>query len=187
MPSLRDEFPALALTVSFAPPRQRQYLADLLHLWLEINRARLAAESIIAATRLTWWRDALETGKDDGVPLASSLVASGCDLAPVIKMLNHIIGMVLEGSDSEKRVCHDVGFMLAIMVNNGHGGEDIAKILLNLRSAMKGEALIPHPFNPAIPTSFKLMGWLAGRPASLDYPDADPLLPLKMILQAWRL
>lgn len=190
--SLRDEFPALALTVGFASPAERDHLADLLLLWLEINRARNAAESMIAAARITWWREALDNNRAEGVPLAERILASGRDLSSVSIMLARVVGITLDAaSTADNDICYAMGDMLASMVNRGKGASEIAQALMTLRSAMGGEDITPDRqtavFTAKIPTPFKLMAWLSGRPQSLNYPESDPLLPLKMMVRAFRL
>lgn len=190
--SLRDEFPALALTVGFASPAERDRLADLLLLWLEINRARNAAESVIAAARITWWREALDNNRAEGVPLAERILASGRDLSSVSIMLARVVGITLDAaSTADNDICYAMGDMLASMVNRGKGASEIAQALMTLRSAMGGEDITPDRqtavFTAKIPTPFKLMAWLSGRPQSLNYPESDPLLPLKMMVRAFRL
>ena len=191
--SLRDEFPALALTVGFAAPQQREHLADLLLIWLEINRARGAAESMIAAARITWWREAIDNARPEGVPLAERLLSSGRDLTSLSTMLDQIVNITLHADpNSEHAICHAMGDMLAVMVNKSSGGSDIAHALLALQTSMSGGNTISpdlvKTINQAqIHISFKLMVWLANRPRSLSYPEVDPLLPLKMMCRAFRL
>ncbi len=194
--TLRADFPALALVTSVMPPRDRTYLADLLLLWLEVNRARNAAESMIAAARITWWREALDNKKSEGVPLAERLLAhhlaADRDIAPITSMLEHIVGITLNAADSaDHQTCHAMGDMLAATLHNGNGGGDIAHALLALRGAMGGitldDGLAATLFAADMPTPFKLMAWLAQDPTRLNYPDAHPLLPLKLMVKAFRL
>ena len=198
--SLRDEFPALALTLGFAPPQRRAHWADLLLLWLEVNRARNAAESMIAAARITWWREALDNQKPEGVPLAERLLSSGADISAISTMLNNVVGITLNaGPDSESQICHAMGEMLSTLVveddkksaNQRATDHDYAHTLLAFRAAMGGDALTGETAQTLmaapLPTSFKLMLWLAEKPERLNYPEAQTLLPLKMLFHAIRL
>ena len=138
--TLRQEFPALALVTGFANPKMREQLADLLLLWLEINRARNAAESMIAAARITWWREALDEGKPEAVPLAERLIATYPDVTPITAMLQDVVNITLNGGD-DHQICHVMGDLWAKILNHGQGGDDCAHILLAFRGAMSGNAL----------------------------------------------
>jgi hypothetical protein len=188
--TLREDFPALALTVGFAPPHDRELMADLLLLWMEINRARNAAENMIAAARISWWRDALDKNRPEGVPLAERLIKAIPEPTPVTDMFEKVIGITLDQGD-DHLVCHAVGDMMAIILNKGEGGDDIAHTLLAFRRAMAGKSLdgdiakvlIAAP----LPVPIKLIAWLAQAPERLNYPEGQPLLPLKMMIRAFRL
>ena len=188
--TLRQEFPALALVTGFANPKMREQLADLLLLWLEINRARNAAESMIAAARITWWREALDEGKPESVPLAERLIATYPDITPITAMLQQVVNITLNGGD-DHQICHVMGDLWAKIFNNGQGGDDCAHILLAFRSAMSGNALdsdlAASLMAKPIPQPIKLIAWLAQDPKRLSYPEAQPLLPFKMMLRAIRL
>jgi hypothetical protein len=188
--TLREDFPALGLVLGFVRPRERELMADLLLLWMEINRARNADESMIAAVRLTWWRDALKGRQAEGVPLAERLIRKFPHPVPVTDMLDKIITITLDqGTDS--RVCHTVGDFMATVLNRGEAGGDIAHILLAFRGAMAGKALDTKKARPLmaakLPVPFKLMAWLALKPERLAYPESQSLLPLKMLIKAVRL
>ena len=188
--TLRQDFPALALVIGFARPDAREQLADLLLLWLEMNRARQAAESMIAAARITWWREALDNKKPESVPLAERLLAHYQDISPITATLQQVVNITLNGGD-DHQICHAIGDMLAKVLNNGQGGDDCAHILLAFRQAMTGQAL-DHVISKdlqhkPVPQPLKLMAWLAEDPKRLNYPETGPLLPLKMLFRAIRL
>lgn len=188
--TLRQEFPALALVTGFATPKTREVLADLFLLWLEINRARQAAESMIAAARITWWREALENKKPESVPLAERLIAAHLDISPITNTLQNVVNITLNGGD-DHQICHALGDMLSALLNNNKGGDDCAHILLAFRQAMTGHALEAELaktlMQKDIPQPLKLMAYLAQDPKNLSYPEASPLLPLKLMWQAIRL
>lgn len=73
-PALRDADRDLALALLFAQGRSREILADRLNLALECEVAiRAASEPMLAAIRLQWWVEAIETGRHEQVPLMQRL------------------------------------------------------------------------------------------------------------------
>lgn len=75
-PALRDADRDLAFCLLFAPASKRDLLADRLLLALETEAAiRVASEPILAAIRIQWWCDALDTGRHENVPLMLRLLA----------------------------------------------------------------------------------------------------------------
>lgn len=73
-PALRDRDRDLALALLFAPAHSRDILADRLNLALECEAAmRVASEPMLAAIRLQWWVEAIETGRHEQVPLMMRL------------------------------------------------------------------------------------------------------------------
>ncbi|MEX0502491.1 hypothetical protein AB3X55_02720 [Alphaproteobacteria bacterium LSUCC0719] len=74
--ALHNQDRSLALCLLFAPAKTRPLLADRLSLALEAELAiRVTSEPMLAAIRLQWWSDALETGRHENVPLAERLLA----------------------------------------------------------------------------------------------------------------
>ena len=74
---LRSSARALALTLLFDAPAERDLISDVLLLGLELEKIRdIASEPMIAMIRLQWWRDLLETGAlpEGAPPLASRLI-----------------------------------------------------------------------------------------------------------------
>ena len=101
--SLRRELPALGLTAGFAAPKIRPLYADLMLLWLEVNRARAANENLIAAARLTWWRDAIAENKPEGVPLAVRLLEyKSLDQSQLTTRLTNLIDVTINSSPEAK-------------------------------------------------------------------------------------
>ena len=94
--NLRDEFPALGLTLGFAKPAERSLYADLLLLWLELNRARSSSETLVAAARMTWWRDAIENQNQRAfLWQCDCLITRTIDQKRLADHLTNIIGLTL--------------------------------------------------------------------------------------------
>ena len=75
-PSLREADRELALALLFSPAKNRDILADRLNLALECESAiHIASEPMLAAIRLQWWVEAIETGRHEQVPLMLRLSA----------------------------------------------------------------------------------------------------------------
>lgn len=73
-PALREADRDLALALLFAPRRTRDLFADRLCLALECEAAiRVASEPMLAAIRLQWWVEAIESGRHEQVPLMQRL------------------------------------------------------------------------------------------------------------------
>ncbi|MCE2517357.1 MAG: hypothetical protein J4F41_05850 [Alphaproteobacteria bacterium] len=181
--ALRYEFPALGLTLGFAPARERGLLADILLFWLEMNRARAASESLIAAARITWWKDAFASGTTGNVPLAERLLEQA-RIAPQVlaELAGDMAGLTLDGAP-DGVVMH----RFAPVITGVFGGDadDLAHILLAFKAAMAGQAtdLPPQssPQSSSLPMPFRMMGWMAKDPHWLNYPDEQPMLALAMI------
>lgn len=72
---LRETDRDLAFCLLFAPASRRDMLADRLLLAHEAESAiRVTSELMLAAIRLQWWDDALETGRHENVPLTMRLL-----------------------------------------------------------------------------------------------------------------
>ena len=75
-PSLREADRELALALLISPAKKRDILADRLNLALECESAiHIASEPMLAAIRLQWWVEAIETGRHEQVPLMLRLSA----------------------------------------------------------------------------------------------------------------
>jgi len=84
----------LAFCLLFAPASRRDMLADRLLLAHETESAiRVTSEPMLAAIRMQWWDDALETRRHENVPL-------------MIRLLSHI--------DSDRLAVEDLKAQLAL-------------------------------------------------------------------------
>ena len=178
--ALRAERPALAMAASFAPPRDRELVAALLLLWMELLRAGQASEPLLAATRMAWWRDALRERAAEGVPLAESLVALGM----ADQLADAIDAMVAETMQSDRPVPPHAAVAGILAPAIGVEAEAAASLLGQLAGAFGGRAAEPARIaHPAL----ALVQWCCRKPARLDYPDRRPLLALEMLWASIRL
>lgn len=179
---LRQEFPALGMVLGFIPSTQRAPVADIMLLWLELRRATQASEAIVAATRIAWWRDALEHGDGKGVPLAENLIAAH-DSAQLTKMLGQLVEATLTEGPAQAHH-HTAATLLAQATQQDE--TELAAALIRLDAILDGEmagnpgAAIPHPL-PA------LIHWLCDQPTRLAYPERHPMLAFSMLLAAIKL
>ena len=178
--NLRQEVPALGLTVGFSSPADRDVIADGLLLWVEVRRACLTQENLVAATRLTWWRDALSDQRGHGVPLAERLILhKNCDA--LAKGLDAKMMSVLHGEPNHKEPWSDVIGQWYVQNGIGHDPTVNASILDNLDEAFVGKA------NDRLSSgqiSLDLISWCCSKPSRLNYPDQHPLLALQMMIAA---
>jgi hypothetical protein len=182
--ALRHEFPALGLTLGFAPKAERQAIADIMLLWLEFNRARSASENLIAAARITWWRDALTKKSSEGVPLAERLIGQTIIPVEVLASLAKDMAEMTLNQSSDDAVMR----RFAQPVADAFGGDadELGDILLALKMAMVGQAaVLPLPLSD-LPLPFRLMAWLCRDTWRLKYPDEKPWLALAMIWAKFR-
>jgi len=182
--ALRHEFPALALTTGFASRKDREFLADMLLLWLEYRRATRTSENLVAATRLTWWREAFESGNTGNVPLAERIMDwshHNLDLAVLINTTEKLINAVLDGSDE----CF-IHLKFAEFIENGLKLEGealpISQVLTGLADVMDGKDVVISAETRFTPMA--LITWLCRDPSRLDYPAQHPMLALRMLLAA---
>lgn len=189
--SLRQELPALGLTAGFAAPHIRPLYADLMLLWLEVNRARAANENLIAAARLTWWRDAIAENKPEGVPLATRLLENeSLDQSQVTAGLTDLIDVTIHSNPEAKieaeNQCH---LIYGKILTSALGGDALAagQLLIRLKASLAGK---PHDNEydiQSLPKVLRLVDWLTQDPMRLHYPEAKPMLALSMIFVAIRL
>lgn len=188
--SLRQEFPALGLTAGFADPKSRAVYADLMLLWLEINRARSSQESLIAAARLTWWRDAIADQKPEGVPLAIRLLANqNLDHSKLSATLTECISHTLNGA-GEDHIHLSFGDILSATM--GGDAKAAGQVMMRLKASLSGynTETSADEIGAAIktlPKPLRLIDWLADDPRRLHYPETKPMLALSMVFAAIRL
>lgn len=189
--SLRQELPALGLTAGFAAPKIRSLYADLMLLWLEVNRARAANENLIAAARLTWWRDAIAENKPEGVPLAMRLLENeSLDQSQVTTRLTELIDATIHSSPEAKieaeNQCH---LIYGHILSSALGGDALAagQVLIRLKASLAGNPSDVEYDVQSLPKVLRLVDWLAQDPMRLHYPEAKPMLALSMIFAAIRL
>ena len=186
--SLRQELPALGLTAGFAAPEIRAVYADLMLLWLEVNRARAANENLIAAARLTWWRDAIDQNQPEGVPLATRLLDHQIDHQALVAELTHLIDHTLhsDGGASQDDQCHLIyGRILASAL--GGEAEAAGQVLISLKASLAGKPRDLNIQTQSLPKVLRLVHWLAEDPARLHYPEAKPMLALTMVFAAFKI
>ena len=189
--SLRQELPALGLTAGFATPQIRPVYADLMLLWLEVNRARAANENLIAAARLTWWRDVIAENKPEGVPLAMRLLEyKSLDQSQLTAGLTNLIDVTINSSPEAKieaeNQCHLIyGKILSAIL----GGDALSagQVLINLKASLAGKPSDIEYDVQSLPKVLRLVDWLTQDPMRLHYPEAKPMLALSMIFAAIRL
>jgi len=182
--ALRHEFPALALVTGFAARADRPFLADMLLLWLEYRRASLGAENLIAAARLTWWRDTFTSKKTENVPLAERIIAwseTRVDLPGLVEATDRIIANVLDGENNT--LLHGE-FALLLEKGLGLNDESLAtqEVLASFAKAMDGGQAELTIIPDYIPLA--LMAWLCERPSRLAYPQQHPMLAFQMLMRA---
>jgi len=182
--ALRHEFPALALTTGFASRKDRAFLADMLLLWLEYRRATRTSENLVAATRLTWWREAFESGNSGHVPLAERLMDwSGhkLDLARLVNATEKLINAVLDGGD-ERFIHLHFAELIEEGLNLEGEAQSISSVLSGLADVMDGKDVEITAETRYTPMA--LIVWLCRDPSRLDYPAQHPMLALRMFLAA---
>lgn len=189
--SLRQELPALGLTAGFAAPKIRSLYADLMLLWLEVNRARAANENLIAAARLTWWRDAIADNKPEGVPLAIRLLEhNSLDQPQLTAGLTALIDVTINSNPEAKieteSQCHLIyGNILASAL--GGDAQAAGHVLISLKASLAGKPREMEIDQQSLPKVLRLVDWLTQDPLRLHYPEAKPMLALSMMFAAIRL
>ncbi len=192
--SLRHEFPALGLVVSFIPVRKRALIADILLLWLEIRRALLSDEVMVSAIRLAWWRDMIKTGEGQAPPLAERLSGhlsyGRLDRDSIVSMLTELTDQTASNASLElisSLIHRGTGEVLAKALGEGRAlVEDVEAAqtaLKTLDDALAGreQAFPTHRRLRRAPLIVRLVFWLADTPSYLDYPHKHPLLGAKML------
>ena len=184
---LRQEFPALGLVLGFASPDERAIYADLMLLWIEINRARSSSENLIAAARITWWRDAVAENKPEGVPLATRMLDHQ-KISPqyYADVLTQIIDLTLQQS-AEESVQMAFGQFFAEAFDCDAG--DVGHILHRLKLSLGGHSGLDQGKKDGkrvMPKVFRLIDWLCDKPSRLHYPEEHPMLALSMVVASFK-
>lgn len=175
---LRRECPALGLTLGFTPAHERNALGDMLLLWLELNRARNASEPLIATARITWWQEALKNpSTSQGVPLAQRLSRHVIPAKTLSLMIADIAELTLNQTDDKP-----VMLCFAKVLGEAFGGDanELAEILLAVKSGLAGESQSLLAIESDVPTAFRIMAWLTRDAERLRYPDKKPWTALAM-------
>ena len=186
--ALRHELPALALTLGFAKPTERSMLADYLLFWLELRRALLASESMLAATRIAWWRDALEQKRGEA-PLAQRLIAKS-ECAALASALATLIESIIQPEIKPNTTIHTIiGERLGDIIDKPTA--TLVPILVRLDSALLGNKTFgketlekdtpPSKIGHPVPD---LINWCCDKPSRLAYPDRHPMLALAMLAKS---
>jgi hypothetical protein len=191
--SLRHEFPALALALTFIPHRHRSIYSDLFLLWLEGRRATHANEAMIAAVRLAWWRDAIANQASQSVPLADRLLALKAThpdiLLAITDTLNQMISLLTGGAPKAEALAvwhHMMANQLNTYADQANGNnldnQEEATILHVLDQSLLGKGGIDQHTYSGKHMLFRLISWLTQDPARLYYPNQRPMLALKMTM-----
>ena len=191
--ALRHELPALALTVGFAKPTERSMLADYLLFWLELRRALLASESMLAATRIAWWRDALEQKRGEA-PLAQRLIAKS-ECAALASALATLIESIIQPEIEPNTTIHTIiGERLGDIIDKPTA--TLVPVLVRLDNALLGKETLgnktfgketleketlPSKIGHPVPD---LINWCCDKPSRLAYPDRHPMLALAMLAKS---
>lgn len=213
--TLRQKSPALALVAGFASNQQQDQLAWLMLLWLELRHAEtVASEPLLAATRISWWKQAFQTGQSDAVPLADHVIRSATaeQLAWLAEWADRRILDLIEGEDlrlgmDKGKASHRVFAKLLLSVI-GLDPKDQAwrkaaeSVIIKLEAALAHTTENRNTEMPGLPSFtvpsssplskeqrkgrliLELLAWLAEEPLRLEYPDRYPLLALAMTWKA---
>ena len=195
--SLRHEFPALALAITFIPRQARSLYADLFLLWMEARRATYANEPMISAVRLAWWRDTIINKDSQSVPLAERLIAWGeghpIALNAITDILNQMISLLAGGAPKQEALAIWHSAIASQIMRLGQNDNDepekgseiieqASQILHALDQYLLGQRETPIPAFAGKNIILRLIIWLLREPSRLYYPDQQPLLALKMVL-----
>jgi len=184
-PALRDADRDLALALLFAPHEGRDLLADRLTLALECEAAiRVASEPMLAAIRLQWWVEAIETGRHEQVPLMLRLLAhiesSRINAAALIGQIGLWQDRLASAPEDAGACWAECFAMLA--PNNTAPARNIA------RSLFAGETPLCRDEIAGLKTPDMRWLWMLGRLAlrrQAGAPSNDPLLVWRML--GWRM
>lgn len=183
--ALRASDPDIALALLFAPSAQRELIADRLHLAIESENAlRLATEPMLAAIRLQWWVEAIETRRHESVPLMERLIAH-IDAAAV--RADDLVSQVGLWQDRLASAPEDAGgcwgALLALLVpDQAAAAEQVGHALAQPGAMVGDEAL--HLLATGQTRWVWMMGVLARHRQNGAGQREDPLLIWRML--GWR-
>lgn len=124
---LRQRDQDLALCLLFARPRDRDLLADLLLLSLELETSiRVPSEPMLAAIRLQWWVEAVDRGSDAEAPILGRLFIHADAGFPSREQITQIIALWQDRLADERLNAGDCwGELFATMAGMAmsHGGK----------------------------------------------------------------
>jgi len=137
--ALRELDRELALALLFAPSQHRETLANLATLACEAENAVVAAsEPMLAAIRLQWWVEALESGNSKGVPLVMRLLAE-IDSATVTKQaLIDLLGLwqdSLTSNPDDRFSCWNGLFTLMTSIVADQGDDPLQDVITHMTHA----------------------------------------------------
>lgn len=183
--ALRASDRDIALALLFAPSAQRELIADRLHLAIETENAlRLASEPMLAAIRLQWWVEAIETRRHESVPLMERLIAhinAGNVLADDLLSQVGLWQDRLASAPEDAAGCW--GAMLAMLVpDQAAAAEQVGRGLARPDSIVGDEAL--HLLATGQTRWAWIMGVLARHRRNGANRQEDPLLIWRMV--GWR-
>ena len=188
--ALRDSDRDLALCLLFNPTNSRPVLADRLNLALEAEiSVRVTSEPMLAAIRLQWWADAIESRRHENVPLMRRLLMhleSGAirqdDLLAQLALWQDRLA---DNTISAASCWRDVFVLLA-------GGQEPQPAAGRVGAALQDHELaaqLDEAILAGLRTRQLYWIWMAGQLArhrlSGGYRDDDALLVWRML--AWRL
>lgn len=175
----------MALALLFAPSASRDLIADRLHLAIETETAlRLTSEPMLAAIRLQWWVEAIETRRHESVPLMERLIThidtgrvSADDLSAQVGLWQDRLTTAPEDTGS----CW--GAMFAMMLpEQAAASEQVGRALVEDEAVVGDEAL--HLLAKGTTRWAWIIGLLARHRRNGGGVQEDPLLIWRML--GWR-
>ena len=175
----------LAMALLFAPAATRDLLADQLSLAIEAETAlRLASEPMLAAIRLQWWAEAIETGRHDSVPLMQRLVGHMESGALSADYLTTVVGLWqdrLTSAPEDAGSCWG-GMMAMMLPDKPAAAEQVGRALVEADAVVGDEAL--HLLATGQSRWAWMLGVLARHRRHRVAPVDDPLMVWRMV--GWR-
>lgn len=175
----------LAMALLFAPAVERDLLADYLCLAMEAEGAlRIASEPMLAAIRLQWWVEAIETGCHESVPLMERLaghIRSGRVTAEELVAVVALWQDRLTTAPDDAGSCWG-GMLAMILPSKAAAAEQVGRALVEAEALVGDEAL--HMLAGSQTRWAWMLGMLARHRRRVGGSREDPLLVWKML--GWR-